>query len=138
MSIANIIGVHSLIMRYTDGRTGSKRSMSIAFSYLIFQDMIEEFFSPSDILRHINPRHMHILDFVIAAPECKRGVGTNSLNIICDLTLYISEKILIKERISLARKHKVLPHHNATPVTFVIKCVTAVITAAPDTKNIHI
>ena len=71
VSITHIIGIHALIMTFTDRRTLGIRSLKIVFSDFSFKNFVEKLFCPRNILRHIYPCHVHILNFVVAAPQCK-------------------------------------------------------------------
>ena len=100
--------------------------------------MIEEFLGPFDILLHMHPSHMHILNFIVAVPYSERGMMTKAFYIVFNLFFYIVKKVIIKERIGLTGKLKILPNKYSFFVTEIIKFVAFVVSAAPNAYHIYI
>ena len=138
MSIADIITANSVIMLFADRRCRSIRSWIIIFSYFIFKNMIEKLFGPINILSHINPSHVHILNLIITVPNSKRRMMAKPFDIIFYLSFYIWKEVIIKKRVRLASELKILPNKNTTFVASIIKFIAFVISATPNSNHIHI
>ena len=72
MGITHIIGINADIMRFSDRRAGGVRSKRVDFANFTLENFVEKLFGPRNILRHIYPCHMHILNLIITAPQSKR------------------------------------------------------------------
>ena len=63
---------------------------------------------------------------------------TESFYVVLNFSLYITEKIIVKEGISLTSEHKVLPNENTLFIAKVVEGVAFVVSAASDSYHIHI
>ena len=138
VSITHIITAHTVIMLFTHRRSRSIRCWFIIFSDFSFKNMIKEFFSPFNIFSHIHPSRMHIFNFVITVPNSKRRVIAKPFYIVFNFPFNIFKKSIIKKRISLTSKLKILPNKNTAFIASIVKFITFIISAAPNTNHIHI
>src|SRR5437868_452496 len=76
-------------------------------------------------------------DLVVARPNDNAGMVAQSFHIVDRLSTNVIEKFLIC-RIQAARKHELLPDHDSHLIAQLIKLVSFVDAAAPDSQHVHV